>query len=1045
MRCFYGIRGVVTWLLLGCLSFGIKAQDRPMLVVQTGHTSVVTSIAFSPNGKTVVSGSEDITLRLWDVGSGREVKTIKGHTNSVTSIAYSPDGKTLISGSSDNTLRLWDVTTGLEVKTFNGHKNSVTSVAYSPDGKTLISGSSDKTLRLWDVTTGLEVKTFNGHTNTVMSVAFSPDGKTVVSGSSDKTLRRWDVTTGLEVKIFNGHTNRVTSVAYSPDGKTLISGSWDKTLRLWDVTTGLEVKTINGITNMINSVAFSTDGKIMGSGSWDKTVRLWGVTTGLEPKTFRGHTSSVNSVAFSPDGQTVVSGSLDKTLRLWDVATGFKVKSFRGHTAGINSVAFSPDGKTVISGSFDNTLRLWDVATEFEIKTFRGHTAGINSVAFSPDGKTVISGSFDNTLRLWDVATGLEVKTFRGHTLAVASVAFSPDGKRVISGSYDNTLRLWDIATGFEVITFRGHITVVTSVSFSPDGKAVLSGSIDTTLRLWDVGSGRVIKTFNRNKDMVNSVAFIPDGKSVVSGNNDARIKFLRIDDGKEIATLIIFVDGTWVVTDSEGRFDTADLESMPHLHWVMPDDPFTPVPLEAFIKDYYEPRLLARILAGEKFKPVRPLTSLNRTQPEVQIKSVKPDASDPSLVTVTVSAAGATKSYLQGEKEVPRPTAVHDLRLFRDGQVVAYADGKLADYKGSAFSKTFTVRLPAAKAGQDVVFSAYAFNDDRVKSETVRSTYKAPASIVARKGKAYVISMGVNSHDNAAWNLNFAANDARLVSRTVSEKLAKSTQHQEVVAITLVSDGVNKQASKAAMKAILDRMSGKPLDAVATALLQTIKGADKLQTATPDDLVLLSFSGHGFADDSGNFYLIPQDTGAGTGKNVTPELRQHSISSEELSIWLRDVDAGDMTMIVDACQSAASVQGNDFKPGPMGSRGLGQLAFDKGMRILAASQSDEEALEDGRIQQGLLSYALVRDGLDEQKADYKPADKKITLDEWLNYGVSRVPSLADDVKAGKLTAVKGAIPVSADGKQKKASNQQPSLFDFAKGRREVLLDVGLK
>jgi hypothetical protein len=345
------------------------------------------------------------------------------------------------------------------------------------------------------------------------------------------------------------------------------------------------------------------------------------------------------------------------------------------------------------------------------------------------------------------------------------------------------------------------------------------------------------------------------------------------------------------------------------------------------------------------------------------------------------------------------------------------------------------------------VVFSAYAFNDDRVKSETVRSTYKAPAlpaSTTASKGKAYVISMGVNSHDNTDWNLNFAANDARMVRQSVSERLAKLSQYQDVIAITLVSDNKDRQASKAALHAVLDRLAGKPLNAAATALLQTIQGADKLQTVTPDDLFLLSFSGHGFADDSGNFYLIPQDTGPSTGKAITAELRQHSISSEELSQWLRDVDAGDMTMIVDACQSAATV-GNDFKPGPMGSRGLGQLSFDKGMRILAASQADEYALEYGRIQQGLLSYALVKDGLDQQKADYLPVDKTITLKEWLNYGVSRVPSLADDVKSGKLVASRGTVSVSADGKVMKTVTQQPSLFDFTKGRRDVVLEAGIR
>lgn len=303
---------------------------------------------------------------------------------------------------------------------------------------------------------------------------------------------------------------------------------------------------------------------------------------------------------------------------------------------------------------------------------------------------------------------------------------------------------------------------------------------------------------------------------------------------------------------------------------------------------------------------------------------------------------------------------------------------------------------------------------------------------------------MGVNNHDNAAWNLNYAANDAHVVSQRVSEKLANSTQYKEIISITLVSNDKTHQANKATLRAVLDRLAGKSLGYAEIALLNSVQGAEKLQTATPDDLFLLSYSGHGFADDSGNFYLIPQDTGVGDSKKITAELRSHSISSEELSLWLRDVDAGDMTMIVDACQSAATVSSN-FKPGPMGSRGLGQLSFDKGMRILAASQSDQEAMEDGRIQHGLLTYALVPDGLDKQKADFLPMDKKITLKEWLSYGVQRVPSLAEDVKSGKLVGKRSSEEFSADGKIKKSSNQQPALFDFTKGRKDVLLEGNLR
>jgi uncharacterized caspase-like protein len=301
---------------------------------------------------------------------------------------------------------------------------------------------------------------------------------------------------------------------------------------------------------------------------------------------------------------------------------------------------------------------------------------------------------------------------------------------------------------------------------------------------------------------------------------------------------------------------------------------------------------------------------------------------------------------------------------------------------------------------------------------------------------------MGVNQFDNPAWNLRFAANDARLMRKSLSTKLEKTGAYQNIVPLSLISDGDEHHADKALLHAILDRLSGKP----ASPLLKYLQGAEQLQPATPDDLVMITFSGHGYADGSGNFFLLTQDTGKGTDKHVDEDLLKRSISSEELSQWLKDVDAGDMTMIVDACQSAASVQGKDFKPGPMGSRGLGQLSFDKGMRILAASQADEYALENDQIKQGLLSFALVTNGIEGFEADNAPKDGKIMLDEWLRYGVSRVPGLAEEVKTGKvLVASKGvgeraAVLVSTSGTGKPRPAQQPALFDFAKKRRQVEL-----
>ncbi|MBE9086850.1 caspase family protein, partial [Tolypothrix sp. LEGE 11397] len=237
-----------------------------------GHTKSVSAVAFSPDGKYIVSGSVDHTLKLWDT-NGRLLYTLNGHTESVSALAFSPDGKYIVSGSGDKTLRLWDIN-GKLLHTLNGHTESVSALAFSPDGKYIVSGSYDKTLRLWDIN-GKLLHTLNGHTASVLALAFSPDGKYIVSGSVDHTLKLWD-TNGRLLYTLNGHTESVFALAFSPDGKYIVSGSGDNTLRLWDIN-GKLLHTLNGHTESVFALAFSPDGKYIVSGSYDKTLRLWDI------------------------------------------------------------------------------------------------------------------------------------------------------------------------------------------------------------------------------------------------------------------------------------------------------------------------------------------------------------------------------------------------------------------------------------------------------------------------------------------------------------------------------------------------------------------------------------------------------------------------------------------------------------------------------------------------------------------------------------------------------------------------------------------------
>jgi uncharacterized caspase-like protein len=333
---------------------------------------------------------------------------------------------------------------------------------------------------------------------------------------------------------------------------------------------------------------------------------------------------------------------------------------------------------------------------------------------------------------------------------------------------------------------------------------------------------------------------------------------------------------------------------------------------------------------------------------------------------------------------------------------------------------------------------------------------YSLPKDIQPVKGKAYIITVGVNAYENPVWDLQYAANDAKRLQQVINDRLGKMQEYEEIVPITLLSDYGKKDnnrilnepsATKANFHLVLDLLSGKPATAQ---MLKAIPNAGRIQKVNPEDLVLISFSSHGYADNSGEFYFFPYDIGNGDGRAINDSLLKKAISSAELSLWLRDVDAGEMVMIVDACHSAATVEGEGFKPGPMGSRGLGQLAYDKGMRILTASQADDVALESDLIKQGLLTYALVRDGIEAGQADFKPKDKIITVAEWLAYGVDRVPKLYEEVKAGNLQSFgrgeesKGKILHFTDKEKsslkKKQASQQPSLFDFSKKKPDVFL-----
>ena len=310
-------------LLLGCflllLGLGgyIYWQSLRRTSTLTGHFGEVNSLAFSPQGNTFASGSDDKTIKIWHLNNRKEIRTLSGHSNWIYSVAISPDGQTVVSGSKDKTIKVWNLNTGQEIRTLEGHKSFVNSVAISPDGQKIASGSYDTTIKIWNLNTGQEIRTLKGHSSAILSVAFSLNGQTLVSGSADRRIKVWNLNTGKEIRTLTGHSGDVNALAISPNGQLLVSTSDDKTLKVWNPNTGREIRTLTGHSANVSAVAFSPDGKTIATGSDDKTIKIWNLHTGEELDTLKGHSGEVFAVAFSPDGKTLLSASADKTIKIW--------------------------------------------------------------------------------------------------------------------------------------------------------------------------------------------------------------------------------------------------------------------------------------------------------------------------------------------------------------------------------------------------------------------------------------------------------------------------------------------------------------------------------------------------------------------------------------------------------------------------------------------------------------------------------------------------------------------------------------------------------
>lgn len=676
-------------------------------------------------------------------------------------------------------------------------------------------------------------------------------------------------------------------------------------------------------------------------------------------------------------------GGGSEQVQLWEVSTGKRLRVFQAFSGAV----FSPDSKTLVSGVSSKSLKIWDVMSGAELKSFDCDTQTVNSslssnIAFSPDGNTLISLCVGRTIKLWDVSSGKELRSFRGENFVL-----SPDG-RILVIKNKSGMASWDVASGLQLKKFRGGFH---AFAFSPDGKVLAANETNSTIRLWDVASATELKTLEGHSGNVKVLTFSPDGKTLASGSLDATAKLWDVDSGNSLATLISLDEKDWIVVTPDGLFDGSP-SAWNKIIWRFSPNLYDFAPVEAFFSDFYYPGLLPDVFARKNPRAPSDIAQKDRRQPQLKLtpaetqSNVMPSARNLKVkIDVSEALAGA-----------------QDVRLFRNGSLVKVWHGDVLKGRSNV---TLDATIPIVAGPNNL--TAYAFNHDNVKSSDATLVVTGAESL-KRKGTAYVLAVGVNEYSNTQYNLAYAVADAKDFAGEYKREQEKLGNYARVEVIALN----DKDATKGNILKALTDLSTK---------------------VQPEDSVTIFFAGHGTAEKN-RFYLIPHDLGyAGSRTQLDAaslkSILAHSISDEELEVAVESIDAGQMLLVIDACNSGQALEAEEKRRGPMNSKGLAQLAYEKGMYILTAAQSYQAAKETAKLGHGFLTYALVEEGLKTSLADREPKDGQVLLREWLDFATERVPQMQqDDLLKRQLTQLTQEKKKTGDTGEKD-NIQRPRVF----------------
>jgi WD40 repeat protein len=876
---------------------------------------------------------------------------------------------------------------------------------------------------------------------------------------------------GPTLYVESGIHHSARSIAFSRDGRFAAAGSLDRTIKLWSVKPTRELLTLSN-DRMSYYLTFHPTRPILASSNEDGTVTIWDLQKQQLLDTLGADNSGIKSyLTFSRSGETLFwTNEKLGTIERWDMRGNVfnQLEPIRIRSPHkLSRLSINIDGTLLAGLDEKGIMRIVDTSTWKDLYDLKMPYV-VEHVEFAPVSNRFITVREYVSVQLWTYKNGdAPVPGNEKACEGVHSIAFSFDERLIGYASEKGDVVVLDSADWKEITRLRSYGNRVEKAGFAKENSLLAVQLWYDTVIALDVKKGLPVDyhpTQHPWDEQWEDKGLISE--RLIGVQNKGDLVRLVDQDNRELCNIILLdKERSWIVVTPDGRFDTnKDLNNIDGAHWVLGNDLFRPLPLEIFMRDYYEPRLLRRILKGETLPGIPSIAELNRLQPTIEKLSVSPHSDDPNVVDVTVKVASVAGQCFRNGKQVACESGVYDLRLYRDGQLVKQSpvpasdqatdngsgtnwrqqlqqwrqisrvttkDSKPVTASSGPQAITLTdIQLPRRAGVSQVEFTAYAFNEDRVKSATSEpAIYRLPQPRPGVQRRAYLITVGVDV-TSAGWRLRFA----RKGVTDIEELLQKSFKSQyEVVPVQLISayqknsDELINLATKRHIQTVLNILSGRKVE---RAEREKIPHQEQLQAATPDDLVVVYVASHGYADPVGKFYAMPSDIGPPLGvseelldrclKNSEQSssceggrnLLQHSISSDELTQWIEAIDAGQMVLILDSCHSGA-VSGLGFKPGPMGDRSFGQLSYDKGMLVLAATQAEQ--LDTGTLELGnrsLLTYALTQQN----------SGPVLDLRQWLTEAEQRVPKLYQ-----QYVKSESARTTTND------SDQEPALFDFSK------------